>query len=453
MANLFGPGRSIYNPTSEIDTEDPENSIYMGPNPDLHRAMRRKAVESELGNEAQTDPNQGEEMGEDPRVLSGKLGQEGNANVPWKGAAWDRAVAQDDMNAANRRHKAVIDLTDKTQAPYKWQGGANFAQQIDPKIRKQIVDEIMGDQTLAPKQITGSFGGRDFVMNPSRTINQNAANQINARQMRQMEIDRQLASDERRQKNLLEVAALPGKQAIDLETARHNNTVSDWQLQHPQALRDAETNKAVAEAGISQANLEDTRRDPLTGLTAKEKRENNLSATKSTIEGLMKIGTPEALAKAAQLRSGLPGFTPEMAAATAIQAPTSAVDPATLRSRLQGNAATFAQKDTSWKIGDDPTETDMQSMIGQRNAFAKALLAQNPQLTPQQAAEEANATIEEKLLPNAGSWNAGWIEDLRKRMAAEGLPAERQSYGSQAVNLANPLLPRSRGFSRVGTVD
>lgn len=431
MPSYFGESIPMRNKVgfNETDLPDPEGGIYMGGSPDLHRAMRSRAVQDAMGQDHT--------------------------------GTWTDAENAGGSNPALATETVDLGGTDPLghpNTPVKWQGGRQFAQQIDPKIRQQIINEVMGDDSLAPKAMTGTFGGKNFTMTPGRTISQSAANQINARQMRQMEIDRQLASDERRQKNLLEVAALPGKQQIDLENARHANTVSDYNIQHPQAMRDAEVQTAVAGAGLKQAELADQTRDPLTGMTAREKRETNNQSLIPEIARLTAIGTPEAIQAAAKLRSRMTGAPPELADTAGIRAKVSAASSGDLRARAEMAADDYASRSGNI-LGGRPGADDLTGLLSARDQLAKSIVEEKPGVSPEDAKAEANAVIDAKLRAKAGGlMGGGRIHAARQALAGgagDPMAADAGSPVGNALSGAaslvpggNVLMPFLRGLTR-----
>jgi hypothetical protein len=384
---------------------DPEDSIYMGPNADL-RAARKSAISSVLGDDlhpASSDPS--------------------------------RATETVDLGGT--------DLLGNPNTPVKWQGGRNFAQQIDPKIRQQIVNEVMGDDTLAPKPITATFGGKNFTMTPGRTISQNAANAINARQMRQMEIDRQLASEERRQKYGLEAAALPGKQLIERDTLKHGWDTEQYNREHPAELRTALTAAEIAKANRAKTDQEYAAAHG--GMTPEEERTTHASTAAALMAAA--ANDPNARTTIPGLVADIPGYNSPGAQATVAalsqQKPVAAADVGDVRNRALNSAGRFGEQDTA-TIGWDPTEQDVTSLIQQRDELAKAIAVSKPGITPQQAHAEATAELDDKLANYSNHLNAGWVKAARQRLQSTGPSKDIPSYGAQVVG-ANPLLPRRPG--------
>lgn len=343
---------------------------------------------------------------------------EGGYNVtsPWKNQLRRQAIREtlgsmgdsDPAQASETIDLTQRDLLGNANAPVRWQGGREFAQQIDPKIRRQIVDEVTGDDSFAPKPMTATFGGKNFTMTPGRSISQNVANAINARQMKQMEIDKQLAAIQGQRDFELKKAAIPGdqeanrfKMAAELEDKRYQREHPAWQQENAQKMAGLGLQKAEREAsGV---------------LSPQEIRAQRQQAVSTLLPILAAQQTPDATAMIAKLAGGLEGVTPDIAAGFG-QAfkpkPVTAGDPAEIFARGKAKARAFGEQDAS-TFGWDPTQQDVQGLVAQRDQMAQAILAQKPGVTPEAAKAEATAMLEAELDPNANDINAGWIPEAR----------------------------------------
>lgn len=100
----------------------------------------------------------------------------------------------------------------------------------------------------------------------------------------------------------------------------------------------------------------------------------------------------------------------------------SAISPEQQIAALEGRVSEFGERDAA-TIGFDPTDTDVQDIIRQRDQVAQALKSQRPQLSPEQAMEGATWIIEQRLLPNQNRWGTEWIAKLRQALRGGSVPA------------------------------
>lgn len=287
------------------DTHDPnaggppEDSIYAGKNPELYAMMRKGAVSRYLAaGEAQGASSGAPDDYEEPRI--------------WPTTEATPSAGPQPPDSLRRRTAA--DTTDLTEPGngVNWQGGRNFAMQLDPAIRKQIIGEVTGDPSLMPKAITGSFGGRNFTMQPKQTINQNVADAINKRQMVAQMLALQNSRDQANRDQAITLAKIPGEQRITEANLRHTYDTEAYTRDHPQYQQDNAREMATL---ALEAEKRKSVRDASGELSPQEIAKARQGYIDSIAPKLMEQGTPEAATAVQGLYAKQPGMTPEISAA------------------------------------------------------------------------------------------------------------------------------------------
>lgn len=99
-----------------------------------------------------------------------------------------------------------------------------------------------------------------------------------------------------------------------------------------------------------------------------------------------------------------------------------AIDPAQLEQSLAGETSQFANQDNKL-IGFDPGEEQVQSIVRKRDDLARAYQAKIRGLTPAQALEKANFTINEQLRPFASNLGMDMVRRLQSALQGTAAPA------------------------------
>jgi hypothetical protein len=106
---------------------------------------------------------------------------------------------------------------------------------------------------------------------------------------------------------------------------------------------------------------------------------------------------------------------------------------------LDSSVDRFGSKDAA-TIGLDPGDKDIADLIAERDQAAKAIRMQNPRITPEQATQDANFRIEQRLKPYADRWGTGWIAKLREVMRGGAGGNVSEMGGSEGIEMATGLL-------------
>ena len=102
--------------------------------------------------------------------------------------------------------------------------------------------------------------------------------------------------------------------------------------------------------------------------------------------------------------------------------PKQAIDPSMLQEAVTNAARKFGEKDAA-TFGFDPTETDVQDILNQRDRLAQAVQIQR-RLQPEQAKEYANFVIEQQFSGGLSDrWGTEWIQRLREALRSGSGPA------------------------------
>ena len=116
---------------------------------------------------------------------------------------------------------------------------------------------------------------------------------------------------------------------------------------------------------------------------------------------------------------------------------------------LDSSIDTFGSKDAA-TFGNDPGEEDVARIIAERDRAAQAIRAQNPRISPEQAVQDANFRIEQRLKPYADRWGTEWVARLREVMSGHS-KAGLSQQDLAAQNLSGALGRTTEQGAMVGT--